>query len=101
MFETLSSKGSSAHSTGMVEQARRGGIVDYLAVRYRNLVRRHRIARLEALDDEMLADIGLTRSDLQWARHLNLSHNPLQELDRTARQRSREYRLALARKAVR
>ena len=101
MFETLSSPRSSAHSPGLKADIKSGGITHYLAVRLGNLWRRHKLTRLERLDDALLVDIGLVRSDLIWARHLGLGTNPLQALQQAARQRSHEYRQALARKAVR
>lgn len=101
MYETFNSQGPSARTSGLNTHDPRGGIINALGLRFRNLLRRRKIARLEALDDSLLADIGLERSDLIWARHLDLSQNPLKALDQAARQRSSEYRLALARKAVR
>jgi len=101
MYDTMTPQGSSTRTSDLKKQVRHDGFVNTLAVRFRNLRRRRKIARLEALDDSLLADIGLLRSDLTWARHLDLSRNPLQELNQIARQRSSEYRRSLAHKAAR
>ena len=42
---------------------------------FRNWQARRAVAKLEAFDDHMLADIGLTRGDVYWASHLPLSSN--------------------------
>jgi len=63
-----------------------------------NLWRRNKLMSLEKLDDHMLDDIGITRSDLGWARRLPLSSNPLAALDDLARSRSRARRLGPGRR---
>jgi len=59
-----------------------------------NLLRRRKLMSLERLDDHMLDDIGITRTDVYWARQLPLNQNPLLALDTLARNRSRARRLA-------
>lgn len=59
---------------------------------WRALVKQRRIdrdsfARLQALDDEMLKDIGLTRGDVMWASSLPLSTNASAELEIIARRK--------------
>lgn len=50
----------------------------------RNVKARRTVARLEELDDYLLKDIGLTRSDVLWARTLPLSCDPVAELAKRA-----------------
>ncbi|VAW16760.1 hypothetical protein MNBD_ALPHA09-1817 [hydrothermal vent metagenome] len=83
-----------ANTGGDIEHA---GVVAALLNRMSNLWRRTKLTRLEALDDHMLSDIGITRMDLQWAHDLPLDRNPLIALDDLARARSRVWRMAAAR----
>ena len=46
---------------------------------------RRRLSKLKDLDDHLLADVGLTRDDLDWALHLPFAVNPVIELQRRAR----------------
>jgi uncharacterized protein YjiS (DUF1127 family) len=48
---------------------------------------RRTVHALSELDDHLLADIGLTRSDLDWALHQPSSGLPSEELTRLARER--------------
>lgn len=54
---------------------------------FANWRRRHRLARLSELDDRILYDIGIERSEINEAMQLPLDLNPLYELDRRARLR--------------
>jgi hypothetical protein len=45
------------------------------------------VTALSDLDDHLLADIGLTRSDLDWALHQHSSALPSEELTRRALER--------------
>ena len=48
---------------------------------------RRTVTAMSALDDYLLADIGLTRSDLDWALHQHSSALPSEELTRRALER--------------
>jgi uncharacterized protein YjiS (DUF1127 family) len=48
---------------------------------FQNWRARRDVARLETFDDHMLADIGLSRGDVEWASHLPLSANASQALE--------------------
>jgi uncharacterized protein YjiS (DUF1127 family) len=52
-----------------------GSLASYVRRLFQNWRARRNIARLEAFDDHMLADIGLTRGEVEWASHLPLSSN--------------------------
>ena len=54
---------------------------------FANWRRRRKLTRLADLDDRILADIGIERGEIEAARLLPLSLNPLYELDRRARLR--------------
>ena len=58
---------------------------------YRAKKREHRINRaafrnLQGADEAILKDIGVTRSDVEWAAQLPMSQNAAQELQRIALQ---------------
>jgi uncharacterized protein YjiS (DUF1127 family) len=55
----------------------------------RYLANRRTVHALAALDDRQLADIGLTRLDVEWADTLSASSDIASELDRTVRRRVR------------
>lgn len=58
---------------------------------WRNWKARRALVRLENLDDRLLRDIGVTRGEVQWAKHLPLTVNAalaLEERGRLRRQRS-------------
>jgi uncharacterized protein YjiS (DUF1127 family) len=52
-----------------------GSVVSVVLRMFWNWRARRDVARLETFDDHMLADIGLTRGDIEWASHLPLSSN--------------------------
>jgi uncharacterized protein YjiS (DUF1127 family) len=54
------------------------------------IIGRRELARLADFDDRMLADIGLTRSDLRAAYSVPLWKNPTDILERLASHRARE-----------
>ena len=55
----------------------------------RNWRARRAVARLDALDDFLLHDIGVTRADVLWAAGLPLSVNAALELEERATRRRR------------
>jgi uncharacterized protein YjiS (DUF1127 family) len=55
----------------------------------RNWRARRAVSRLDALDDYLLRDIGVTRSDVRWAAGLPLSVNAALELEERATRRRR------------
>jgi uncharacterized protein YjiS (DUF1127 family) len=62
---------------------RAGGIVGLIARIARNWRNRRHLRRLEHLDDHLLSDIGLTRTDLSRLRSLPLGCDPAASLNRT------------------
>ena len=50
-----------------------------------NWAAQRKIAELDGLDDALLQDIGLNRSDLHWASRLPLSINAMVALEQRAR----------------
>ncbi|MGE0006134.1 MAG: DUF1127 domain-containing protein [Parvibaculaceae bacterium] len=50
---------------------------------------RRSVAQLAGFDDFMLADIGLSRADVEWAAHLPLTHDATQALDEKVTMRLR------------
>ena len=55
----------------------------------RNWRARRSVARLDALDEHLLRDIGVTRSEVRWAAGLPLSVNAALELEERAARRRR------------
>ncbi|WP_374333679.1 DUF1127 domain-containing protein [Aestuariivirga sp.] len=55
----------------------------------RNWRARRAVQRLDALDDFLLQDIGVTRADVRWASGLPLSVNAALELEERATRRRR------------
>lgn len=55
----------------------------------RNWRARRAVARLDTLDDYLLHDIGVTRSDVRWAAGLPLTVNAALELEEQANRRRR------------
>ncbi len=58
-----------------------GSLVSHALRLFQNWRTRRDIARLETFDDHMLADIGVTRGDVEWASHLPLSSNAMIALE--------------------
>ena len=82
-FLTTAAGGSSSVSNERGDT----GLLATLLRRLANLMRRRRINRIEDLDDRVLEDIGLVRSDVVWARGLPLDQNPIQALKAAAHER--------------
>lgn len=61
-----------------------------LVTLYHNWQAHREVARLSRYDDHMLKDIGVTRDDIYWVRHLPLSENPRLALEDRAFRRARE-----------
>ena len=61
------------------------GVKETLDRRAMQRIDRDAFRHLLSLDDEMLADIGVNRADVEWASNLPLSFNASQELERLAR----------------
>jgi uncharacterized protein YjiS (DUF1127 family) len=57
-----------------------------------NWFTRRAVARLDALDDYLLRDIGVTRGDVRWASGLPLSVNAALELEERSIQRRKGLR---------
>jgi uncharacterized protein YjiS (DUF1127 family) len=55
---------------------------------YANWKRRRRLRGIEDLDDRLLADIGVSRSDLESVVNLPLAVDPIAELHRRSRHKS-------------
>jgi uncharacterized protein YjiS (DUF1127 family) len=66
---------------------------DPLRLVRRALANRRTVKALNALDDRQLADIGLSRLDVEWASGLPLSSDPASELERHVRRRHELRRL--------
>jgi uncharacterized protein YjiS (DUF1127 family) len=64
-----------------------GSLVSRVLRVFHNWRARRDIARLETFDDHMLADIGLTRGDVEWASHLPLSSNATTALESRSRRK--------------
>jgi len=59
-----------------------------LVTLYHNWQARRAMARLADCNDHLLKDIGVTRDDIDWVRHLPLSENPRLALEDRAFRRS-------------
>ena len=64
-----------------------GGIASLISRVVRHWSDRRTVHAMSELDDHLLADIGLTRADLDWALHQPGSGLPSEELARVARER--------------
>lgn len=56
---------------------------------FRNWQARRKVRGMEELDDRMLADIGVTRAEVEWAARLPLGYNPALELQALSSRRRR------------
>ena len=56
---------------------------------FRNWQARRKVRGLEELDDRMLADIGVSRAEVEWAGRLPLGFNPALELRSVSSRRRR------------
>jgi uncharacterized protein YjiS (DUF1127 family) len=57
---------------------------------YRSWRNRRELASLADVDDHLLADMGLSRSDVKWALSLPFAYDPGFELQRIALRRRRQ-----------
>lgn len=71
------------------EAAEATGSLSLLWRLIRNWRARRAVERLDALDDFLLQDIGVTRSEVRWASGLPLSVNAALELEEKATRRRR------------
>jgi uncharacterized protein YjiS (DUF1127 family) len=65
----------------------RAGIISFISRVMRHWNDRRTVHAISQLDDHLLADIGLTRADLDWALHQTSSRLPSEELTRRAAER--------------
>jgi uncharacterized protein YjiS (DUF1127 family) len=63
------------------------GITSFISRVMRHWNDRRTVHAMSQLDDHLLADIGLTRADLDWALHQPSSGRPSEELTRLAAER--------------
>jgi uncharacterized protein YjiS (DUF1127 family) len=70
------------------------GAVSIFARIIRNWLARRAVARLDALDDYLLRDIGVTRGDIRWASGLPLTVNAAMALEELQGQRRLRSRIA-------
>lgn len=77
------------YALSRAEAAEATGSLSLLWSLIRNWRARRAVDRLDALDDHLLHDIGVTRSDLRWASGLPLSVNAALELEERATRRRR------------
>jgi uncharacterized protein YjiS (DUF1127 family) len=86
---------AAAHPT-LPSGSGRAGIISFISRAMRHWSERRMVSAMSQLDDHLLADIGLTRSDLDWAFHQPSSGRPSEELARlAAERRSRRNRRAI------
>ena len=79
-----------SHAIHRTENLAASSGLSRLSRMYRHWRSRRRLARLWALDDRMLDDIGLTREDVYWAMSLPLTVNPAAALEWAAFRRRLE-----------
>lgn len=77
------------YALSRAEAAEATGSLSLLWRFLRNWRARRAVERLDALDDFLLQDIGVTRSDVRWAAGLPLSVNAALELEERATRRRR------------
>ena len=77
------------YALSRAEAAEAPGSLSLLWRLLRNWRARRAVERLDALDDFLLQDIGVTRSDVRWAAGLPLSVNAALELEERATRRRR------------
>ena len=77
------------YALSRAEAAEATGSLSLLWRFIRNWRARRAVARLDALDDYLLHDIGVTRADVRWASGLPLTVNAALELEECATRRRR------------
>ena len=79
------------HDETVLQSQTQGDSVLFSGVRrmVRNWLARRKLRRLEALDDYLLSDIGLTRDDLFYALRLPAGVDPVAEMAKIREQRIR------------
>jgi uncharacterized protein YjiS (DUF1127 family) len=78
---------AAAHSVLHASGPGRAGITSLITRVVRHWNDRRTVHAMSQLDDHLLADIGLTRADLDWALHQPSSGLPSEELTRLAAER--------------
>jgi uncharacterized protein YjiS (DUF1127 family) len=78
---------AAAHPALRESGSGRAGITSFISRAMRHWSDRRMVHAMAQLDDHLLADIGLTRSDLDWALHQPSSGRPSEELTRLAAER--------------
>jgi uncharacterized protein YjiS (DUF1127 family) len=78
---------AAAHPVSPESGSGRAGITAFISRAVSHWSDRRMVHAIAQLDDHLLADIGLTRSDLDWALHQPSSGRPSAELARVAAER--------------
>ena len=78
---------AAAHPVSPASGSGRGGITSFISRAMSHWSDRRMVNAISQLDDHLLADIGLTRTDLDWALHQPSSGRPSEELARLAAER--------------
>jgi uncharacterized protein YjiS (DUF1127 family) len=78
---------AAAHSVSPDSGSGRGGITSFISRTIAHWSDRRMVHAISQLDDHLLADIGLSRADLDWALHQPSSGRPSEELARLAAER--------------